>query len=400
MMPRYRLLLSQVRVGFVPALAIFDLLITLLIFALDVIRFWRRDLYLSVVVGYVVGGLTVSRVTAFVSLSAFFFLGLPFLCTFAVVARPQNREGLRWLMRWSWAVVLWHAAFSLGLAAYVFLPQTMEALSGPSLTYGAESPVLEPEFRSYVGWILTIDLVGSFAWFVYLVLSWVGFDNANKFLRSMLKPPPQGELNAFQKYTSRLATADRRGEYAPTHAPHLVNLNCGSSAPELKRIRRKAGWIFHHYQKSVAGSEASAKFLRKVYEGAVADLQAILQEVGTAADPDITLFPGTSRALEVAVLRAFDVGKNRLKLRRLTLSPLEHDTICSFADWLGNATDIAVDDLGNAAQHQVPGPAFFRASYDEKIDTLKQTITNAISESLVPLTANKDWNSLDDDFRS
>ncbi len=156
-MPRYHLLISQVRVGFVPLLALIELAILLLIFACDVVPFWDMGLSVSAALRATLDGLRFGQVVFFGAVFLTTFLLPPiFICGITLVV-PRLKRGISGRLVRRWVPAFWaHLTFSLVLAVYLLLPKAMEVLSGNSLKLEPNKIVLLTAFSSKVGWIMGV----------------------------------------------------------------------------------------------------------------------------------------------------------------------------------------------------------------------------------------------------
>ena len=153
-------------------------------------------------------------------------------------------------------------------------------------------------------------------------------------------------------YIARVKLADLRSTFYPTSGRHSGHFNTAGIAPEIRFTKEYSSAIISKYQSYLPGSSRAKDYL----EGIAKECRSILSSL-MILPPEkasrIEFFPGTSRALEVALSRLSPS-------RRMILSPYEHPTEEYVVKWCSGLwgvdykkIDFRSEDFGMKTGQQV-----------------------------------------------
>jgi len=141
----------------------------------------------------------------------------------------------------------------------------------------------------------------------------------------------------LEDYLTRVLLADLNSILHPVNGRHNANFNTAAGAPEIDYVRRKAEEHLERYRTLVPGSTESGYYLLQLSE----QCRGLLQELFFRTIPithRIEFYPGTSRALEIALTRI--PGK-----KHIIMSPYEHPTEHSVVRWHAEQTGATPERL-------------------------------------------------------
>lgn len=318
------LLARQIRMGYVGVLFVVDLAAVLLI-GRDLFVYKSMGLSFKLAIRLVPQVLNGYALRDGLVLLLTLTLGLPFICSF-----PKLRQGsltnIEFLLRRNpKRLALLHIALSAGITYSVFVLSSMQAVSGykgvglqraydfSSVFYGFTSRV----FRwNYLTWFLTTAIViALFADIAVKVLF------QRKEVRAWL-----------DRHAERLTLSDFDWSLSPVYGTKIVNVN-GGIAPELREVRSRTSRSVLEFQRRVVGSQKAKQYMEEEAE----KCRRLLSEVVFEKSPQfqhVEFYSTTSRALEATL--------ERLQKMPIVLSPYEHPSEITVANWVGTLKGVRV----------------------------------------------------------
>lgn len=305
--------LSHLRVGYVSGLIAADALFAILL-ALDLLRLQMSGVSVTAALKLTAPRLLGPTLVPSLRLLLFLTLILPICIAVVRIIIGGGRFAPPFLGWRGHVVRTAHVGISVFLCASystISAAQTLAGLSfdGAKADYAFHS-WYEAYFVSPVSWLLVpITVVAG------LILA---------ALPSLL-PTDFRVAGWLRDYLTHVLLADLKSGLHPVNGRHSANFNTAAGAPELNVVRRTAERHLDAYRKRVAGSTESGNYLFQLAE----QCRQLIQELlfgSLPATHRIEFYPGTSRALEIALTRMRSP-------KNIVLSPYEHPAEHSVACW-------------------------------------------------------------------
>lgn len=357
--PAFELLENHIHIGYATSLLLFDALL-LLLPILDIWRFGRTGRSISAAVVHSLTNNIASTTQTIFYGSLLLIIILPIglaaarLLSYHHLVLPA---GLLWLGRRHWMISAIHILASILISYSVSLGKSMAYLSGYEWR---DFVAVGFAFFPFTNWVFGNAYVASAA-----IIGIIGSILASAILKTLLdKGALPGRVISYWEL-SRLAYIGR--ELAPTHGRRKFNFNVGAIAPEIRGISKRARVLFSKYQRSVPGSHRAMQYANDL----TAKCKALLIETlfnSKISDfgRHIELFPGTSRALEIAI--------SRLPTNcSILVSPYEHPTEWQVASWISQIN-------AKTFKYDVPKLSDLKANSAARVSIVSNFVMNAVNK--------------------
>ena len=139
----------------------------------------------------------------------------------------------------------------------------------------------------------------------------------------------------LRDYVARVRLQDLGGAYHPLHGRMSFNM---AVAPEVTVVRKAADKYLRKYQRLRPGSPDASEYMRSLLDESRSLLTKLFFAGKHAEDIQIEFFPGTGRAIEVALQRIPG-------LHTIILSPFEHYCSVAVGGWLSTTRSIKVQEV-------------------------------------------------------
>ncbi len=306
---------QHIRNGYIGFILIVDFSL-LIVFVTDIYRYRALGLSLAVPLSYF---FTYDEeiLTFLINILLYLLIIIPIgISFFRAISNIEMRLG-GWFVRRTRTSIFLHIILSHVVLFITMFSLFMERASGikgveyrvflfNSITIGSINRIIIPPW----GFLLALLLPTIFAQLINTIFLW-GKQQLPKWLR---------------EYVARVRLQDLGGIYYPTYCKRQMNFNM-AVAPEIAFIKRMACTYFRKYQRQNPGSQRSSIYMQHLLDSTRILFTRLFL---SGLKPDsvyIEFFPGTGRALEVALQRI----KN---LNTVILSPFEHYCLDSINGWL------------------------------------------------------------------
>jgi len=169
----------------------------------------------------------------------------------------------------------------------------------------------------------------------------------------------------FEDYLSRSRFATSGGTYYPRYGSERLDFNAGALAPEIDYIQRLAERLNKRYQNMVPGSSMASQFVREAADKCRSMLHQLLFPYHNSGDVLMDFYPGTSRALEIA-LCSIVAPKGKV----IVVSPFEHESVNSVVQW---------HCLVDKSSFCIQVSCSLDASWESQCDACKTAIKSAVA---------------------
>lgn len=309
---------QHLRIGYVSGLLLVDCAAVVLI-AIDVYRFLAMGLPLGAALGNTTSVIS-NQTSLDVMLTVLsFVVVMPLLIA---VTRISVGTGTRWsgiigVRKKSISYI--HIALSALIACSLILIRSMQSVSGYTWSVDGLDYEFIPRLQPAVPFF-AINIVTVLLFSVTFGLGILG----NIIAALVMEGPRRFYL--IKEYIARCLLADLGGDLYPVNGRHKLNFNCAAIAPEIRSIKEHTNRLVRDYQDHIPGSNASTDYLLEISKECKRLLKHLLFSSEQTEKYEIEFFPGTSRALEVALSR---IGEQD----QVILSPFEHPVETNVVKW-------------------------------------------------------------------
>lgn len=295
--------------------------------AVDIFRYNRMGLSLLVPLSYFYGYDKATYLLFFNAL-VYVLVILPIVISFVRAILNSDLHVHEWIGTRTKSSTYAHISLSVTFALLAVLSMFMEKASGvmglQAGTYAFNSLTLDL-FRRIImppwGFLLVLAAPTILIHVVNVAFSW-----RTRKLPSWLRD-----------YVARVRLQDLGGDCYPTHGRIQMNFNM-AVAPEIAFIRKRANVYFRKYQKLRPGSQEAAGHLNQLLNNSRTLLNKLFFPGIHPDGLSIEFFPGTGRAIEVALQRIEN-------LNTIILSPFEHYCLDAIGSWLHTTRSISVKKI-------------------------------------------------------
>jgi selenocysteine lyase/cysteine desulfurase len=320
---------SHLRVGYVSGLLVIDILL-LGVLAVDLVRLNLSGVSWRAAVGLGVRELSAASIEPAVKCLVFLLLILPVGLAAVRISTGGGRHAPKSL-GWRGSLVRnGHVGLAIALSAAYPITHAAKLLGGPSFRNEHASYAFRSLYETI--WI------GPLSWFV---APWPSFLAAvaavfGRYIIVELRVAPW-----IREYVARMRIADLGSDVHPINGRHTANFNTAAGAPEIRAVRKHAEKYLATYRSHVPGTLDASNYLLDLSN----QCRQLIEELlfgSIPASRKTEFYPGTSRALEVAL--------TRMSAKTVVLSPYEHPTEAAVGRWYSSQTGATLKRLTFSAE--------------------------------------------------
>lgn len=313
--------IQYLRIGYVRWLYLVDAVVFAVVL-IDVCRYLADDLSLGTAWNSLAsGGWRTSDClkAAFWTLTGQLLI-IPLFISSARLGLSDSKSIAIWPCHRTTPLVYFHILMAILFAVFSVLAVQMELVSGNAIDFYKNGMHYGRSFTTGFGTFPLLVQYVAIAFSMVVPILGAIWKLISFFDRSA------GESLAKQ-LRIRMSIADLGGELYPPSQFNIPNFNVAASAPTIKFVHARIAHALERYSKHGPGSKDAKENLTSICASATEKLLRIFDPQGTVAHPQVEFYSGTTRALEVVLL---GLGGNPL----IILSPFEHDTEESAAEWV------------------------------------------------------------------
>lgn len=327
-----RVLWMHLCVGYTWWLLAVDIVVLVGLFGTDVVRFESHELSLLRALANSPEGLIYLKFSDVVLGIAVGVVVLPLVMSTILVGSGrfyQRAFGFRLVGN-----IVVHLMLCSGIVYAIVLEHAMERLSGSAVTGGG----VKYAFQGWMKGLLTGLAPGMerYGWYalILIILPVVVHPLLKRLVLARKgKVPPW-----IRVYYSSLQLAYYGADTRYKRSRRQKRNFLGVVSPRMRYLERAVDVHLGRYEALVAGSAEAGAYLEGTVRRAVSLFRELFLSGDSRKEYSVSLLPGTTRALEVAICRCCRGGK-------VILSPIEHPAERVACEWLKRTRGITVEEI-------------------------------------------------------